>query len=516
MRCLFLCFFLITAPLTYTSGQSDASQRDSLRLLREIFLITLKGHPEKSIPIAERSLYLAQRLDDSMAKGEAHYNIGQGYYFIGQYAQAMINYRQAKKILAAVGEKKILADVYNATGNCYVEVEDYASALTSYKRALALMSPGSTTQIKLFNNIGSVNILIKRYDSAEFYFARMIELSKGDPRQKLVYLNNTAYVNYELARYDKSISLYRNGINIAEALKEQIYLPRFYKNLGDCYLRMGSYDSCFKYLNKSLTLSRETKRYAQEVDVLLSLSAYYDSLGNPRQALTQAEKARIVSASTTNFNYGKLFSALSRLHSKDGDFGKALYYEQRNTAYLDSVRMAKQRQSISPEPEDLVLLKPVSSTRNVVWIVAGIVTTGILFFAYTIFYRRQRRHENTPEKIIDGPPLADDRYIKGQHQGGETLVSIDEIIWFEKEERLYYARTADVKYRIRPTISELENIVPRSFVRINRSVIINLAFLLNYSSWENNKYVVRLKLPEGTKFISTRDRIKQIEERLLS
>ncbi len=478
---------------------------DSLKLLQEIFPITLAENPEKSILIANQILQIARQLNNKEAEGEALYHIGQGNYFMGRKKEAIHYYKQSENILASSANSNLLGRVYNAVGNCYVEVEDYATGLLFYKRALTLFTQVGE-RVKTYNNIGSVNIFLKRYDSAEFYFEKSLQLSNNDPRQKLVYLNNVAYIHYETGDYKNAIEQYRESIRYAETLKEERYLPRFYKNLADCYLRDGQYDSCSSYLNKSLTLSRQAKRYAQEADALLSYASYYDSLNQITQAIEMAEQARSVMAKTSAYSQGKVFAQLSHLYHQAGNLSKALEYEKRNTRYLDSVRLINQRQAIAFSSEQSFQQK---GKPYWMWLLAVLVllVTIVGFF----LFRQNRKSEKTttPET---SEILQDGKYIKGQNQGGETLLLLDDIIWFEKIDRSYYAFLANDKYRVRPTIAELETTLSATFVRINRSVIINLAFLLNYSPWENNKYVVRLKQPEGTEFISTRDRIRKIEE----
>ena len=65
------------------------------------------------------------------------------------------------------------------------------------------------------------------------------------------------------------------------------------------------------------------------------------------------------------------------------------------------------------------------------------------------------------------------------------------------------------------TLSELEEIlVPKGFLRINRSVIINRAYVHNYSFWEYDKFILRMKDEAITEFIVSRDRMKQIKGQL--
>jgi tetratricopeptide (TPR) repeat protein len=495
---------LLVAIASFAATEGLAQSRDSLQLLRGVFKANLTENPERAVAAAHQMAAVAEKLDDDAANGEALFNIGQGHYFMGQIAKAMSFYKQARYQLQNAGSPELLSQVFNATGNCYVEIEDFASGLVNYKHALA-SSDSVSQKVKIYNNMGSVYIYLKRYDSAEQYFQKVLMLSGGDPEQKMVYMHNMAYIRYETNQYPEAIRLYRQSVSYAEGLREEKYLPRFYKNLADCYLRNLSYDSSLLYLDKCIALSKKTKRHAQEADALLSFSAYYDSMHLLNRAIEKAEEAHVITTGMAGYNRGKVYAQLSRLYYKNNNIDGALIYEKKHARYLDSVRLLHQETAIAAEAEsDRTFDLEKTSTTWPAFLLGALALAVVMF----LFVRRKAT-VNEPEKVVE--VLPEGRYIKGQHKNGETLLPLNDIIWFEKIDRSYFACLPNEKYRIKPTITELEVILPATFVRINRSVIINLQYLLNYSPWENNKYVIRMRLPVGTEFVSSRDRIRNIE-----
>ncbi len=98
---------------------------------------------------------------------------------------------------------------------------------------------------------------------------------------------------------------------------------------------------------------------------------------------------------------------------------------------------------------------------------------------------------------------------------GELFLEVDKILWIERVERKTIAVTSEDKYRLKENISQLEQKLDESqFIRINRGALINLSYLLNYSFWENDKYVVRIK-DSDKEFIMSRKRLQQIKHLLL-
>jgi two-component system LytT family response regulator len=79
-----------------------------------------------------------------------------------------------------------------------------------------------------------------------------------------------------------------------------------------------------------------------------------------------------------------------------------------------------------------------------------------------------------------------------------------------------YARGADGKtYCINSTIWELEQQLGTSqFVRIHRGTLLNLSWLDELTPFFSGRLVVRLKDEKHTEITVSRDRVRQIKERL--
>ncbi len=99
---------------------------------------------------------------------------------------------------------------------------------------------------------------------------------------------------------------------------------------------------------------------------------------------------------------------------------------------------------------------------------------------------------------------------------GEVFLAIDQIRWVVREERRTFAITASERYRLKDSISQLEEkLDSEQFVRVNRSTIVNVDFVQNYSFWENDKYVLRMNDEKQTEFVMSRDRLNKVKQKLL-
>lgn len=100
---------------------------------------------------------------------------------------------------------------------------------------------------------------------------------------------------------------------------------------------------------------------------------------------------------------------------------------------------------------------------------------------------------------------------------GEVFLDIEKIEWIIREERKTIAFTSEGRYRLKENISQLEEKLDRDqFIRINRSAIVNIDWVQNYSFWENDKYVLRMRDESRKEFVMSRKRLNKIKSQLFS
>ncbi|MEX0274229.1 MAG: LytTR family DNA-binding domain-containing protein [Flavobacteriaceae bacterium] len=99
---------------------------------------------------------------------------------------------------------------------------------------------------------------------------------------------------------------------------------------------------------------------------------------------------------------------------------------------------------------------------------------------------------------------------------GNSFIDIKDILWIEKKDRVYIVKTNERMYYVRKSLNELGTyLAPYGFIRINRSVLANEHYIHNYSFWEYDKFILRMRDEQKTEFIVSRDRIKKIKSLLI-
>jgi two-component system LytT family response regulator len=100
---------------------------------------------------------------------------------------------------------------------------------------------------------------------------------------------------------------------------------------------------------------------------------------------------------------------------------------------------------------------------------------------------------------------------------GERIEFIDlaQVTHFFASDKLTFAATAAKNYAVDYSIQELEQkLDPARFVRVHRASLVNVAHVQELHSWFAGKMMVRLKDPKHTEVAVSRDRVRELKQRL--
>jgi tetratricopeptide (TPR) repeat protein len=563
---LHLLVFACTCSYTYASSDTIPTlPADTTAYIKDIELMMglakkhAKSEPETSYLYAQKALQSALQAGDTLHQAYALYFIGNYYYIAGKFALSLQTYQRMLELHQLTNQQNEVAYSLQVMGNIYLDMNKNAEALDHYIRALQLFEEAGKKDetSSVFSNIGSVYIQEGNYPKAREYYQKALDLANGPDKleKKAVYINNIGKTYFLEKELDKAFSYFKEALTIKEALEDNYGMIVPMKNMASIYAARKNYPEASRLLQKALSLTRkhhyrsyetlilsemafglyvpqrkyeQAKIYglqavqlAEENQDIKRLQTLYKSLPEVFIGLQQETQAALYSQ-----KYATLTDSLARLveHGKI----KALEKE------LDTVRKEINQKTTLPAVKETPAKNNANLWTTLLFLALGVFSVSIILFNKNIkkqppLFSHQanfvEEKEVEPEPAQHwvqpattqvasvAPPKAE--YIQVIHQEGELPLSLDKILWFEKEERQYFACTLDKKYRTRHTISQLEALLEnQGFFRINRAVLINLDYLCNYSHWEYDKYIIRMKNPEKTQFVMSRDRLKILNKKL--
>jgi two-component system LytT family response regulator len=95
------------------------------------------------------------------------------------------------------------------------------------------------------------------------------------------------------------------------------------------------------------------------------------------------------------------------------------------------------------------------------------------------------------------------------------ILDLAHVTHFFAQHKLTYAATETKIYVVDHTVSDLEqNLNPRTFCRIHRSTLVNLAWVGEMDAWFGGRVLVRLKDAKSTELQVARERVAELKKRL--
>ena len=172
---------------------------------------------ELSVFYGLQSSALAKKLNFKKGIALAYKNIGIGYYYLGNYIEAIKSYELALQTFDSIGDKKGMANIYSNMGNIYYNQGDDEKALEIYLKSLKYSEEINDT-LRMLTALGNIGAIY------------------GKKKQT----------------YEKAIEFYHKGFALCQYLEDKSSYGITAVNLGEVYMNMGKYDSAEYYFDISL------------------------------------------------------------------------------------------------------------------------------------------------------------------------------------------------------------------------------------------------------------------------
>lgn len=285
--------------------------------------------PRDSIPYAEEALELARDIADQQGEIEALNNLGNDYYFLGEFDTALEYYETCYQLAIESEDDLRTANAVNNMGVIYFVWGEYEQSLEYYGRALDIRKRIGDQQglASAYNNLGTVYDAAERYEDALNYYYEALPLYESfkDEGHVASTRNNIGLALLNLGRFEESLTEAKIAGQIGEQINDQPGLARSYDlmgmihdakglyseaiahhwralavrrkigaqgdvtssllNLGSTHTRLGKYEAAAEFLDQALALSRELKLKEQELDIHEAMSLNFESMGNYEKAL---------------------------------------------------------------------------------------------------------------------------------------------------------------------------------------------------------------------------------------
>lgn len=350
------CRFIIVLVIFFCSvfTNSFANETDSLKkllttkiadttrvnVLNALSKSLFSLNPDSSVAVATTAKTLAERINYKTGLALAYKNMGIGYYYQGNYKEAILSWQQAIEVYKGIGDKKGIANMLNNQGAIYFNQGDDAKSLEIHLQSLK-MSEGINDTLRVLTSLTNVGTIYLNksvtYKKALEYFLRSYKLSLAINDQ---YSIGTSTVNLGETYYklgDDSTALFYL-FQSKKACEGTEYLPYTLNYIGKVYLKQKKYDEAIKIHKEAYGISKSLDLKLDQTQTLVGLAQAYYSKGNIEDAIATYKKSLEVGIPMKAMTEIKdAYQGLAESYSKNTDYTNAFKYQNLLLAIKDTI-----------------------------------------------------------------------------------------------------------------------------------------------------------------------------------
>ncbi len=421
------------------------------------------------ISIASEGILIAVKQGDSVSVGILKRQIGQSFYFKGNYNEAAVYFYGSIKIFEELNSRQNLADSYNALAKLYRKTRDLTRSLKNYDEAMSI-----------FEELN---------DSAG-----------------IAMINNESGVVFEYQeKYKEASERYTISLKIDEKRKDTIGICYALSNLAGVYTLQNNFKIAEEYLKQSLS-------FRKKMNDGLSLALNYSDIGTTYFSSKQFEKAKLYFDSSNSIAVkmgypelrGNNFDVLAKIAEAQEEYQKALSYQKLKTSINDSIyniEKTKKIEELNTKYETEKKERTIQEQKNHIVLQNTILIAAIILvilgslLAYTQYRRykwRQeakmqaeslRQQENAVKAVMDAEEAERKRIATDLHDGVGQIMSAAKMNlsayehhtkFDTNEQRQYFEKIISlVDSGCKEVRSVSHNMMPNALLKNNLSDAIN-------------------------------------------
>jgi len=374
---------LYEKSLSIAQGINDKqSELNSLGNLGTAYLFI--GEYNKSSIFYHKSLVVAQAIENKQDEATAFCNLGNAHYSLGEYQVAISFYQNYLAISRENFDKHGEALALGNLGNAYSVLGKYQEALDFYQKSLEISQTRGDRQgeANSCGNLGSVYCSQRHYQTAISYYNKSLKILQeiGDKRGVANSLGGLGSVYLSLKKYQEAINFYQQSLDIAETICLLLGKANAFNGLGNAFYHLGKYSNAIIFYQKQLEITQRIGDRKSEAAALSGLGNVYSSLGRFKKAIRlHYQSLEIVR--TIGYKHGEAISLMNLANS----YHQMLRFKKGFVHLLSANKIFKELQiSLNPQKSYAEwLISVIRFTQRGKWQIVLCFCIGL--FAFPLF-----------------------------------------------------------------------------------------------------------------------------------
>lgn len=402
LRLLYLILILsllLPTPSVCSSTNNDTIQVQNINHNLEIIQKNLASENYTMIKLAQETEQLSNQINNIEGIYFSNFYLGKIWQLKNYNDSAIFYYKKSLKTPGLKEELKAksymeLSNIMRITGN-YSPALEYALKV----KDIIKNNESSISNYKIYNQLALSYQNLMEYTLAKknFELAAKLALEQNNEGYAGVVYANIGKLLYDQNKLDEALQYFKKGTQLEAKHNLKSNLANSYVTIAQILMHKGLLDSTRYYLFKATDLHKETNNKIGLTNTLLSVSNYYFSIKNYKNALLHLDLT-IKNASKYKLKdvLSKAYKLKAQINAEQEDFKNAyqnfvLYNETHNQIYnfneinkvksLENQLLEKEREN---EMYELKLGKQKTINRLTIILGSLLFSVGIFILIYLL------------------------------------------------------------------------------------------------------------------------------------
>ncbi|XP_068738805.1 tetratricopeptide repeat protein 28-like [Montipora capricornis] len=270
-----------------------------------------------------QELSVATKEGNRRRRGLACFNLGEYYYDVANFNQAIRSYTEALAMFKEMGFRAGEGKAYSGLGIAYQSLGNFKQAIEYHNQDLSIAKEQAI-----------------EYHNQDLSIAKEVGDLAGEG-QAYCNLGNAydSLGNFSLGNFKHAIEYLNQVLSIAKEVGDLAGEGQAYGNLGNAYRRLGNFKQAIEYHNQDLSIAKEVGDLAGEGQAYGNLGNAYDSLGNFKQAIEYHNQDLSIAKEVGDIaGEGRAYGNLGNAYHSLGNFKQAIEYHNQRLSIAKEVR----------------------------------------------------------------------------------------------------------------------------------------------------------------------------------
>ncbi|CAH1272742.1 TTC28 [Branchiostoma lanceolatum] len=294
--------------------------------------------PRTAIPYHEQYLALARQLGEKSEEGLAYNRLGQAYYEMSEFGEALEWYQKQLKMGQDNGDDAEQINAQSNVGNACMSLGKTDEATSHFNTALQIAQQTGDLhgQMRVSFSMGDMQRekLHSPRTAIQYYEQHLALATQLEDRpQEGVAYNRLGMAHHDIGEYEATIELYKKALKIQEEGGDQKAQIVLHTLMGNTYRKLGKVEQATSHFNTVLQMAQQTgDLHVEQLDAYFCLGEMQrEQLHSPRTSIQHYEQYLALARQLGDRRQeGTAYNRLGQAHYEMGEFQVALDWFHKN------------------------------------------------------------------------------------------------------------------------------------------------------------------------------------------